>query len=298
MEAAFKLPAAQQQAALGALLTQLVDSRDRVGLCELAQGLLVEAQCPRPLAGDVLRLLPPLLTALPSTEGAFTEHVCLSLTDALRAQQVAALDDVDVGLRDALYDVKMQQGQYYAAGAALAAGQIDTAPHLDAPTRGYLWVRVCQAFLRCEDDVTAERYIKKASDLSRHMSKDVLMMYTTTMAQMLDYKKQFLQAAVKFDDISRRGQALDFPPDELLLFLGHAVRCTLLAPVSPARMRMMGSLSRDDRIPFIQVRRRWGARCPGPCLPPHTHCTAGLSLTPHTPPTPLLSLCCSPCCSA
>ena len=48
------------------------------------------------------------------------------------------------------------------------------------------------------------------------------------------------------DEVSFGGQ--------MLHFLGEAVRCILLAPVGPARMRIMGSLSRDERIGFIKVR--------------------------------------------
>ena len=312
MDAALALPtAAAKVAALSALLHQLVAALDREGVCQLAQALLDEGKCSRDVAGDALRALPPRLEevvcAVPASAAglAFAEAVCVMVVDALKASQASALDDVDVHLRDVLYDVKMQQGQYTAAGTALAGAKIDSAARIEAPVKAYLWVRVVQAFLRCEDDVSADRFIKRAADLYRHMTKETQMSYHGVMAQMLDYRRtkdgsNFQQAAVKYEDVSRRGQALGFPADQLLHFLSQAVRCILLAPVGPARVRIMSSLSRDDRIAFIQV-RAWGAGRgrtvvlrpspllprPPPSFPLHTRT---LTPTPPLQPPMLLSM--------
>ena len=263
MDAALQLPAAEKAAALSALLAQHVAARDRDAVGALAAAALDQARCPRAACAEVLRRLPPLLEVVVGAAGAgdcaFAEGVCMGVVDALKAASAGDLDDVDVALRNVLYDVKTAQGQFYAAGQALACAKIDSAAALDPATKAYLWVRVVQAFMRCEDDVSAERYIKRASDLHRHMTKDVQMMHLTVMAQMQDFRRtkdgnNFQQAALKYEDVSRRGLALGFPADELLHFLGEAVRCILLAPVGPARMRIMGSLSRDERIGFIKVR--------------------------------------------
>ena len=254
-DAAFALPPGPARlAALLAAQAALVAERSRDGLQRLAAALLDEARCATAAAVAALSALPPLLAALPPADNAFCEAVSVGVLELLRGR--SAFDIVDVGLRDVLYDVKWGEAQFAAAGAALAAAKIDSAagPGYDQGTRGYLWLRVVQAYLKAEDDVTADRYIKRATELHRHMAREVQMTYAVAMAQLLDYRRKFLEAAIKFEDGSRRGQALGFPEADLLHFLGQAVRCILLAPVGPARVRIMGSLARDERIASIQVR--------------------------------------------
>ena len=253
MDAALKLgSAAEKTAALSALLKTHVGSRSREGVAALAALLGDEGKCPAPVIADVFRTLADLLEALPPGEDAFKDYCCVTVIDILRGRQLTVLDDVEVWLRSTQFDIRCLRGQPQEAASLLSGARIESAA-LSPSVKAYMWVRVVEAFMLSGSDALAENFMKKATDLHKHMEKTVHVQYTLAMAKLHDNKRNFLQAAIKFEDVSRRGKGQGYTDDDLSGFLACAVRCILLEKVGPARLRIMSALTRDVRISFIQV---------------------------------------------
>jgi NADH dehydrogenase/NADH:ubiquinone oxidoreductase subunit G len=94
-------------------------------------------------------------------------------------------------------------------------------------------------------------------------------------ARVLDSKRRFLEAALRYADLARLPAEL-VDDDSLTASLEKAVNCILLAPLGASRQRVMGALMREERVARISVSgarargargRGAGARPPNP--PPH-----------------------------
>ena len=65
-------------------------------------------------------------------------------------------------------------------------------------------VRIARLFLEDEDNVEAERYLNRASDLIHLVNDPKLMLaYRGAFVRVLDYKRQFLKAALKYHQMSQ-----------------------------------------------------------------------------------------------
>ena len=68
-------------------------------------------------------------------------------------------------------------------------------------------------------------------------------------ARVLDSNRKFLQAAVKYHDLSTSYLYTDaIEADDLLSMLGRAVTCAILSPNSAQRQRVLGLVYKDERL--------------------------------------------------
>ncbi|CAM9600461.1 unnamed protein product, partial [Ectocarpus sp. 12 AP-2014] len=75
------------------------------------------------------------------------------------------------------------------------------------------------------------------------------MRYRTTAARILDAHRKFLDASVRFYELSlAQSKGLEVDPDDLLQLLGKAITCAVLGKAGPQRSRQMGVLLRDERV--------------------------------------------------
>ena len=244
-------------------LRALAINQDRDGLVSLLGALIDEGRVPQQVSREVLRELAPSLSSLPVSANAFVDATCVALLEALKNRVTGSLEEVDLSLRSLLCNVCWGINQYARAGLVLSQAKIDS-PSFVMPDgeRAKLWLMAVNSYLKCNDYVPAERCIKRAGEWVSKARGDVevKLTYTTAWAQLLDYgavggqeqRKKFLDAAIKYGEVSRVN-ATDYDEAELLAMLGNAVRCALLSPVGPARQRIMGVLSRDERIGAIPV---------------------------------------------
>jgi len=71
--------------------------------------------------------------------------------------------------------------------------------------------------------------------------------------QVLDAKRKFIEAALRYLDVMRSVEAAEVDEAELIAFVEKAAICAVLAPAGPQRQRVMGTLMRLDKISLVQV---------------------------------------------
>jgi len=270
------------------MLSSFIDSRDCSGLLSYVTGLL-DAQAENRV--DILSGLPSVLSSVPFSENSFVDQACSALIEVFRSRMNAPLEEIDMNLRKLLYDTCWAEGKFSRAGGVLGLAKIDShSVPLSNSKRALYWLETAKAYYKAEDYLTAERYLKKAGEWVKSGGDlDVLMLYKTLWAQLLDYgavggvesRKKFLDASLKYGEVSRAPESIGYDEGELLDMLTAAVRCALLAPVNPSQQRIMKALLRDDRIALIPVRKTKKLHCVLNC--PSRMLTFPLAPPSHTP---------------
>ena len=76
--------------------------------------------------------------------------------------------------------------------------------------------------------------------------------YKSTHARVLDANRKFVDAAMRYYELSITSQEtidlLNLKAGELLTYLGKAVTCVVLGKAGPQRSRVLGVLFKDDRL--------------------------------------------------
>jgi len=76
-----------------------------------------------------------------------------------------------------------------------------------------------------------------------------MLRYKSTYARVLDVNRKFLQAAVKYHDLSLAYLYTDaIDPDDLLIMLGKAATMAILSPNSAQRQRVLGMVYKDPQL--------------------------------------------------
>ncbi|OMO87617.1 hypothetical protein CCACVL1_08883 [Corchorus capsularis] len=107
-------------------------------------------------------------------------------------------------------------------------------------------------------EINAEAFINKASFLVSNSQHEVLILqYKVCYARILDLKRKFLEAALRYYDISQieKRQIGDETIDEDALeqALSAAVTCTILAAAGPQRSRVLATLYKDERCSKLKI---------------------------------------------
>ncbi|CAF1834792.1 hypothetical protein Bca4012_030448 [Brassica carinata] len=119
-------------------------------------------------------------------------------------------------------------------------------------------IQIARLYLEDDDAVNAETYINKASFLVNSSQNEVLnLQYKVCHARILDMKRKFLDAALRYYSISQieKRQIGDEEIDENALeqALSAAVTCTILAGAGPQRSRVLATLYKDERCSKLKI---------------------------------------------
>ncbi|GJP55156.1 hypothetical protein CLOM_g14139 [Closterium sp. NIES-68] len=119
-------------------------------------------------------------------------------------------------------------------------------------------IKIALLYLEDDDAVNAETYIKKASfDIGQHSDQALALQYKVCYARILDSKRKFLEAALKYYDLSQLDQrelgGKQVDEGELEAVLNAAVTCTILAAAGPQRSRMLATLYKDERCSQLKI---------------------------------------------
>ncbi|KAL6504404.1 COP9/signalosome complex subunit Csn4 [Orobanche gracilis] len=119
-------------------------------------------------------------------------------------------------------------------------------------------VQIARLYLEDDDAVNAEAFINKASFLVSNSQHEVLnLQYKVCYARILDLKRKFLEAALRYYGISQieKRQIEDEEIDEEALeqALAAAVTCTILAAAGPRRSRVLATLYKDERCSNLKI---------------------------------------------
>ena len=115
------------------------------------------------------------------------------------------------------------------------------------------YVKVAEAFLLEDETVDAENYVNKAMTwIGEVTDKHLQLRYKATHGKVLDASRKFLEAARMFYELSQTPTSL-IRADDLLMLLGKAATCVILGKAGPQRDRILGLLSKDERLATLET---------------------------------------------
>uniref|UniRef100_A0A4W3HP75 COP9 signalosome complex subunit 4 n=1 Tax=Callorhinchus milii TaxID=7868 RepID=A0A4W3HP75_CALMI len=107
------------------------------------------------------------------------------------------------------------------------------------------YLKIARLYLEDDDPVQAEAYINRASLLQNESTNEQLQIhYKVCYARVLDYRRKFIEAAQRYNELSYKSIVHE---TERLEALKHALHCTILASAGQQRSRMLATLFKDER---------------------------------------------------
>lgn len=214
----------------------------------------LETLITRLLAEDVAQhVTKPAILHLSKTIKALTgdalESIASFAISTLR-QHTICFDDADYFLRDALFDHYCSMEQFKEAAQSLAGVNFDSAAMtFSNAEKAALLVKIAEAFLEDDETVDAEVFINRASPFMNAVESDVglQLRYRSSCARILDANRKFVEASMKYYELSNTA-SVDVVHEDLLELLGKAVTCAVLGKAGPQRSRVLGLLFKDERI--------------------------------------------------
>eukprot|EP01117_Protostelium_nocturnum_P008432 TRINITY_DN3016_c0_g1_i2.p1 TRINITY_DN3016_c0_g1~~TRINITY_DN3016_c0_g1_i2.p1 ORF type:complete len:259 (+),score=96.31 TRINITY_DN3016_c0_g1_i2:734-1510(+) len=112
-----------------------------------------------------------------------------------------------------------------------------------------IYIKIAQLYLEEEESVDAEKYVNRASEMIHQVKSDELKLrYKVCFARIMDYKRQFMKAALRYYELS---QIVGEPGQWDALQC--SVICAILASAGPQRSRILATLYKDERTSKLEV---------------------------------------------
>uniref|UniRef100_A0A336KZ05 COP9 signalosome complex subunit 4 n=1 Tax=Culicoides sonorensis TaxID=179676 RepID=A0A336KZ05_CULSO len=113
------------------------------------------------------------------------------------------------------------------------------------------YLKIARLYLEDDDCANAEGYINRASMLQAETKNEQLqVMYKVCYARVLDYRRKFIEAAQRYNELSYRTIVDEL---ERMTALKKALICTVLASAGQQRSRMLATLFKDERCQQLPV---------------------------------------------
>lgn len=111
------------------------------------------------------------------------------------------------------------------------------------------YLKIARLYLEDEDAAMAESFINRASMLQADTKNETLqILYKGCYARVLDYRRKFIEAAQRYNELSYRSEVDE---EERLVALKKALICTVLASAGQQRSRMLATLFKDERCQHL-----------------------------------------------
>ncbi|KAG4214350.1 hypothetical protein ERO13_A01G116500v2 [Gossypium hirsutum] len=173
--------------------------------------------------------------------------------------RVVSFEEQVLFIREKLAELYESEQQCSKAAQILSGIDLDSGMRvIDDTFRLSKCVQIARLYLEDDDAVNAEAFINKASFLISNSQHEVLILqYKVCYARILDMKRKFLEAALRYYDISQieKRQIGDeiIDEDALEQALSAAVTCTILAAAGPQRSRVLATLYKDERCSKLKI---------------------------------------------
>nr|KJB14521.1 hypothetical protein B456_002G128900 [Gossypium raimondii] len=173
--------------------------------------------------------------------------------------RVVSFEEQVLFIREKLAELYESEQQWSKAAQILSGIDLDSGMRvIDDTFRLSKCVQIARLYLEDDDAVNAEAFINKASFLISNSQHEVLILqYKVCYARILDMKRKFLEAALRYYDISQieKRQIGDEIIDEDALeeALSAAVTCTILAAAGPQRSHVLATLYKDERCSKLKI---------------------------------------------
>lgn len=182
-------------------------------------------------------------------EGLGNEELCVAVgtrTLSLLADQPSPFLDATATLCELVAAAHEEQDDFAAAARALVAVPLDSSQRkVTDADKARVWVRIVRNYLEVDDAAAAETYVNKLKNIMHTVADaDLNLHFRLSQARILDVKRDFLAAALRYHDISLSPAIAD---DERLHTLSMAIKCAILAPAGPLRSRTLARLYKDER---------------------------------------------------
>jgi COP9 signalosome complex subunit 4 len=163
----------------------------------------------------------------------------------------------DNTLRQMIFDYKVNEEADYSAAAKVLSGmrmEDDEASvyYTNPADKCDVYVKIAECFLEEDAIGESDSAVTKAGSVvesipnpDQHMA--LILRYKSTYARILDSNRKFLQAASRYHDLSQSSGDL-IRAEDLLVMLGRAATCAILAPSGPQRQRVLGHIYKDGRL--------------------------------------------------
>ncbi|KDO26596.1 hypothetical protein SPRG_08000 [Saprolegnia parasitica CBS 223.65] len=169
--------------------------------------------------------------------------------------RILSFEETDVVLREQLCDLFMEEEEYIEAAKTLAAINLESsARQYSDDEKAEKYVKIAELYLQEDETVDAENFINRASRVIHAVDPSnwaLKIRYQVSYARILDSKRKFLDAALRYYEFSQ-SKPDEVDPDDLLQLLGKATTCAILAAAGPQRSRLLATLYKDERIKSME----------------------------------------------
>ena len=174
--------------------------------------------------------------------GSWCESVVQGGVDRLKPR-VVSFEEVDAILREYLAACLMEVGDWISAAQALSGINIESGSRqYEDPVKAEKYVKIAELYLQEDDTVQAENFINRAARVIHTVTEWALQLrYKVSYARILDAKRKFLDASVRYYELSKSNPE-EVDAEDLAELLKKSVTCALLASAGPQRSRVLGTL--------------------------------------------------------
>jgi len=226
----------------------ILDSIMSSGKEEVAEGLkaLIRAVVSENVNLVISRkLLTGIGIQLLTIETTTSKNVAHYALDIIQPRAISFEDQV-VMLRFHLAEIYEKEENWQQAAEMLIGIPLETGQkQYTVQYKLEIYLKVARLYLEVEDDVQSEAYINRAAQLVPQTKEEtILTMFKACQARLLDFKRKFIEAASKFNEMSYKTILHE---NERMTALKNAMICTILAEAGQQRCRMLATLYKDER---------------------------------------------------
>ncbi|KAF2347613.1 Proteasome component (PCI) domain [Trinorchestia longiramus] len=182
------------------------------------------------------------LTTMPDEVAKTVAHFTLDKVQP----RVISFEEQVATIRQHLASIYEREGAWREAAHTLTGIPLETGQkQYSADYKLETYLKIARLYLEDDDVGQGEAYINRASILqAESKNEQLLIYYKVGYARVLDYRRKFLEAAQRYNELSYRSIVHQ---DERMEALKKALICTLLAAAGQQRSRMLGTLYKDER---------------------------------------------------
>lgn len=151
-----------------------------------------------------------------------------------------------------LVGIPLETGQKFVFFSSYTKRKIKIVPIHRQYTVDYkleTYLKIARLYLEDGDPVQAESFINRASLLQAETkSEELQVLYKVCYARVLDYRRKFIEAAQRYNELSYRTIVDE---GERMTALKNALICTVLASAGQQRSRMLATLFKDERCQHL-----------------------------------------------
>jgi COP9 signalosome complex subunit 4 len=163
----------------------------------------------------------------------------------------------DNAVRQALFQHMVAMEEYSDAARVLSGMRMEDSGvyQMSAADKTDVHVKIAECFLAQDEIAESDAAVNKAGVTveqikNKEQHTALILRYKSTYARVLDANRKFLSAASRYHELSQSATDL-IDVDDLLVMLGRAATCAILAPSGPQRHRVLGHIANDPRLPAL-----------------------------------------------